>query len=213
MLKALTTLTLIILPGTALAADWGGFYAQIYGGVRTQGDTTFSDPEEVIDALSPDDAPLFSESFTLNSGPAFGGSVGLRTPIDGLSVGVDVMHTHTNFTDFTDQDVDTLSIMGTVEGAYHLSDRFDLYATGGLGAMNIAVTDHENPNNVTNGWAPAYEAAAGIRLKATDNLSLFTEIKHQDVFTAAAQPLPGSDSTGFESVGTTSVLAGLLLSF
>src|SRR5689334_18185302 len=107
MLKALTTLTLIVLPGTAFAADWSGFYAQVYGGVRTQGTSSVGEPEAAL--LVPAAEPLFTEIFAMNAGPAFGASFGTTTPIDGLSVGVDVMHTHSKLADFPDENLDTLS--------------------------------------------------------------------------------------------------------
>ena len=84
MLRALTTIALLALPGTALAADlandpptdartnmladpaWG-FYVQGYGGVVTQTNATFI--ETFVGG--------FPESFfdTLSHGPAFGASV------------------------------------------------------------------------------------------------------------------------------------------
>jgi opacity protein-like surface antigen len=161
--------------------------------------------------LAPADEPLFSSLFTTSSGPAFGASFGATTPIDGLSLGVDIMHTHSQIVDFSEESLDTLSLMGTVEGAYRLSDRFDLYATGGLGATNIAVTDDADPTLHSEGWAPAYEVAAGIRVKATDNVSVFSELKHQDLFTAAPLPFDGEEE--FTLVGTTSLLAGVRFSF
>jgi opacity protein-like surface antigen len=223
MLRALTTLALLALPGTALAADlvsdpptgtrtnmladpgWG-FYVQGYGGVVTQTTATF------IETFSDG----FPESFfdTLSHGPAFGASIGVTTPIDGLSVGLDLMHTHADITDFSPDfpaTIDTLSVMGTVEGAYHLTPQFDLYASGGLGAMAVHYAD---PTVAVDGMAPAYQVAVGLRAKVTDNLSLFTEFKHQDVFTGANVGDPfDEDSTVTIAKANNAVLAGLRFSF
>lgn len=223
MLRALTTIALLALPGTALAADlandpptdartnmladpaWG-FYVQGYGGVVTQTNATF------IETFGGG----FPESFfdTLSHGPAFGASVGVTTPIDGLSVGIDVMHTHADFSDF-DPDfpasLETLSVMGTVEGAYHLTPQFDLYASGGLGAMAVHYTD---PTVAADGIAPAYQVAVGLRAKVTDNLSVFTEFKHQDMIVPASiGDAFHDDSTVTIAKANNAVLAGLRFNF
>jgi len=190
MLKALTTAALLILPGTAMAADWGPFYAQIYGGARLPGLSSFD-----------------TTVYPMESGPSFGASIGAATAIDGLSVGLDVMHSSVTYTDFPNDTLSTLTIMGTIEGAFRLNDRFELYGTGGLGAMNIAFSDASDPTNADNGWAPAYQFAAGLRVKATEQLSFFTELKHQDTFVPVVQ-------FGDENVTSpsTSVLVGLRFS-
>jgi opacity protein-like surface antigen len=224
MLRALTTLALLALPGTALAADlvsdpptdarvnmltdpaWG-FYVQAYGGVVTQTNVNFDE----VDIFGDHD-PFFS---FLSEGPAFGASIGVTTPIDGVSVGLDVMHTHGDIgfsPPFQPASLDTLSIMGTVEGAYHLTPQFDLYASGGLGAMRVSYAD---PFNTAEGWTPAYQVAVGVRAKVTDNLSLFTEFKHQDMIAPAN--LGDAFLQGDESVlvakPNNAVLAGLRFDF
>jgi len=190
MLKALTIAALLLVPGTALGADWGSFYAQIYGGGRIPGLTTFDDTV-----------------YPMNSGASFGASVGAATSIDGLSVGFDVMHSAVTYAEFPYDTLSTLTIMGTIEGAFHLNDRFELYGTGGLGAMNIAFADATDPTNADNGWAPAYQFAAGLRIKATDQVSIFAELKHQDTFVPVVQ-------FGDENVTSpsTSVMVGLRFS-
>lgn len=227
MLRALTTLALLALPGTALAADlvgdpptdarvnmltdpaWG-FYVQGYGGVVTQTQANF------LASFDDGGGVIGHESFfdSLSAGPAFGASIGLTTPIDGLSVGLDVMHTHADFADF-DSDfpasLDTLSVMGTVEGAYHLTPQFDLYASGGLGAMMVHFSD---PEATADGIAPAYQVAVGVRAKVTDNVSLFTEIKHQDMILPADIGDPFSDDETLSvAKGNNAVLAGLRFNF
>jgi opacity protein-like surface antigen len=223
MLRALTTIALLALPGTALAADlagdpptdartnmladpaWG-VYVQGYGGVVTQTTATF------VETFSGGGESFFD---TLSHGPVFGASIGVTTPIDGLSVGLDVMHTHSEFTDFdsdfTPASLDTLSIMGTVEGAYHLTPQFDLYASGGLGAMRIAYAD---PFEAGDGWTPAYQVAVGLRAKVTDNLSLFTEFKHQDVIApATVGDLFDNDSSVGIAKANNAVVAGLRFNY
>ena len=223
MLRALTTIALLALPGTALAADlvsdpptdartnmradptWG-VYVQGYGGVVTQTTATFV--ETFFDG--------FHESFfdTLSHGPTFGASIGVTTPVDGLSVGIDVMHTHADFTDFSPDfpaSLDTLSVMGTVEGAYHLTPQFDLYASGGLGAMAVHYSD---PDVATDGVTPAYQVAVGLRAKVTDNLSVFTELKHQDMIIPANIGDPfDDDATLTVAKANNALLAGVRFSF
>ena len=190
MLKALTTTILLALPGSAVAADWGKFYAQIYGGGR-------------IAELSTFDGTIYP----MATGESVGVSVGTATPVDGVSLGLDVMQSSVTYTEFPYDTLGTLTIMGTVESAFHLNDRFDLYASGGLGMMNIAFADATDPTNADNGWAPAYQLSAGLRLKATPQLSVFAELKHQDSFVPVVQ-------FGDENVTspTTSLLVGLRFS-
>lgn len=242
MLRALTTIALLVLPGTALAADlandpptdartnmladpaWG-FYVQGYGGVVTQ--------NTVNDVFAFDEGPgipPFTDNFIhqLTSGNEFGVSAGVITPIDGVSVGVDLMHTHQDvqafdegFDAFSDGSfLDSTSVFATVEGAYHLTPQFDLYATGGLGATMYhahfgSIIDNETFTDGDTAFAPAYEVAVGLRAKVTDNLSIFTEVKHSDVFTTAAfSPVTGEGtSTESLSTGHTAVNAGVRFSF
>ena len=224
MLRALTTIALLALPGTAMAGDltskspidlrtdfadpgWS-FYVQGYGGVVVQDTVTVTQTFH----QGPD---TFSESFanTLGAGPVFGASFGIATPVDGLSIGLDVMHTHQDFTNFDPSSpatLDSTSIMGTVEGTYHLSPRFDVYATGGLGGIVFHYTD---PLVAADGLAPAYQVAVGLRANVTENVSLFTEIKHQDVFNSASLGgIFGNDDNRVAKANN-ALLAGLRYSF
>ena len=205
----------------APGSDWG-FYVQGYGGVVTQ--------NTVNDVYSEDegpDEPRFTENFIhqLASGAEFGVSAGVTTPLDGVSVGIDVMHTHQtvqafdeDFDEFSDgSTLDSTSVFGTIEGAYHLNPQFDLYATGGLGvtmyhAHFVSDFDEETFTDGDTAFAPAYEVAVGLRAKLTDNLSIFTEVKHSDVFVTA--DLPEVDGT-IESISTghNAVNAGIRFNF
>lgn len=240
MLKALTTAALFALPGTALAADmvstppaydrtnlmadpgtdWG-FYIQGYGGVVTQGSLT----DVFTFNFSPDDIETENLVEQLTHGPAFGISAGVKTPIDGLSLGIDVFHTHQSVQAFNidettpNVDLDSTSVFATIEGAYHLSPTFDLYATGGLGATSYHAheTDVEAEGGVFDEdteWVPAYEVGVGVRANVAENLSIFTELKHSDVFTTASF---SSDDGGFETEavasGHNAVVAGVRFSF
>ena len=109
----------------------------------------------------------------------------MTTPIDGLSFGLDAMHTHADFTTESPATLDTLSIMGTMEGAYHLSPQFDIYASGGLGAEQFHYVNTDEGEDTTSTWAPAYQVAVGTRFHLTGNFSLFAEARHQDVFSGA----------------------------
>ena len=49
--------------------------------------------------------------------------------------------------------------------------------------MNVHYSD---PFNSGDGWTPAYQVAVGLRANVTDNLSIFTEFKHQDQIVPAS---------------------------
>jgi opacity protein-like surface antigen len=230
MLRALTTLAVLAFPSVAFAADlvsdppmdaprtnivsdpgWG-LYVQGYGGIITQ---SFALGTDNFDEGG---GEIFREptSDWLNMGPAFGASIGVTTPIDGLSVGIDVMHTHSDFTVEPGGTLDTLSIMGTLEGAYHLSPQFDIYVSGGLGAMQFHYRNTVEDEDATSGFAPAYQVAVGARANLTENLSIFVEAKHQDIISGTDIAAIGEETATNSTItqrATNAILVGARFGF
>ena len=71
-----------------------------------------------------------------------------------------------------------------------------------------------DPFEAGDGWAPAYQVAVGLRAKVTDNLSLFTEFKHQDVIApATVGDLFDNDSSVGIAKANNAVVAGLRFNY
>lgn len=186
MLKIIVATAAILLPGAALAEDWGKFYAEVYGGAALGTDSTYSGTSYDMDA-------------TWAAGAAFGVDMG-----NGFSLGVDVMKTgDANYTGY-DASLSTFSVMAEGEYALALNDTFAVYGSLGLGAINVAYAGSDTDD----AWGAGYSAAVGVRANVTENMALFGELKHQDTFSAVE--LFGNDEV---SAPTNTALVGVRLSF
>ena len=185
MLKLIIAAAAILLPGAALAEDWGKFYAEVYGGAKLGTDTTY-------DGLD------YSMDPTWAAGAAFGVEVG-----NGFSLGVDLMKTGDAQYQTDPATLTTFSVMAEGEYALALNDTFAVYGSLGLGAINVAIDGGGHDD----AWGAGYSAAIGVRADITENMALFGELKHQDTFDAVE--LYGVDV----SAPTNTALVGVRLSF
>lgn len=185
MLKIIVTAAAILLPGAALAEDWGKFYAEVYGGATLGTDTTYNGFDYGMDP-------------TWAAGAAFGVDMG-----NGFSLGIDLMKTGDATYSGQSESLSTFSVMAEGEYALALNDTFAVYGSLGLGAINVALTDGPTED----GWGLGYSAALGVRANVTENLALFGEFKHQDTFDTVE--LFGDDV----GAPTNTALVGVRLSF
>lgn len=194
----LTTAAVALLAATpAFAADpigsnaapaFGGFYAEVYGGVVLPGISTWP-----------------GDDYDMNVGPAFGASLGIGTPIPGLSVGLDVMWTSAEYTEYDNEFQRSLSGMVEVEYAVPLNDTFELYGAAGLGFVDV--TYEQIGGEKLSDTGAGYQVAIGARANVLENVALFAEFKHQDTFGAA-------DLGTYEvSTPTNNLLVGLRFAF
>ncbi|WP_055047209.1 porin family protein [Devosia sp. A16] len=150
-------------------ADFGGFYAEVYGGVALPSIATWN-----------------GDDYDLKVGPAFGASFGVATPVPGLSVGLDVMWTSAEYAEavYSNEFQHSLSGMVEVEYAVPLNDTFELYGAAGLGFVGITYED-ANGDKLSDAGA-GYQVAIGARANVLENVALFGEFKHQDTFDTVA---------------------------
>ncbi len=186
-LKIIVAAAAILMPGAALAEDWGRFYAEVYGGAAIGTDSTYNGTD-------------YSMATTWAAGAAFG----VELPA-GFSLGLDVMKTgEAEYDVEPDASLSNFSVMAEGEYAVALNDSFAVYGSLGLGAINVAFTD----NGVTDdAWGAGYSAAVGVRANMTESMALFAEFKHQDTFDAVE--INGNDI----SAPTNTALVGVRLSF
>lgn len=173
--------------GSPAAPDFGGFYAEVYGGVVLPGIATWN-----------------GDDYDLNLGPALGASVGMRTPVLGLSVGLDVMWTSAEYTDYSNEFQHSLSGMVEAEYAVPLNDTFELYGAAGLGFVDIVYEDTLGDKLSDTG--AGYQVAIGARANLLENVALFAEFKHQDTFGTVDLV---DITTNAVSVPTNNLLVGL----
>jgi len=185
MLKIIVATAAILLPGAALAEDWGKFYAEVYGGATLGTDTQYNGTDYAMDP-------------TWAAGAAFGVEMG-----NGFSLGIDLMKTGEAQYQGEPATLSTFSVMAEGEYALALNDTFSVYGSLGLGAINVAIDTGGNDD----AWGAGYSAAVGVRANVTENMALFGEFKHQDTF--ATIDLNGDDL----GAPTNTALVGLRLSF
>jgi opacity protein-like surface antigen len=185
MLKIIVATAAILLPGAALAEDWGKFYAEVYGGAALGTDSTYNGTDYAMDP-------------TWAAGAAFGVDMG-----NGFSLGIDMMKTGDAQYQTDPATLTTFSVMAEGEYALALNDTFAVYGSLGLGAINVGIDSMDSEN----AWGAGYSAALGVRANVTDNLALFGEFKHQDTFDTVE--LFGDDV----GAPTNTALVGVRLSF
>lgn len=145
-------------------ADWGSLYVEFYGGVRLAGTSTYYDTHDEYDMLA---------------GPAFGASVGVGTPVPGLTAGLDLMWTSAVYEGSDDEFLNTFSAMVEAEYAVPLNDTFEIYGAAGLGVVNIT---YDFPGDSFSDTGAGYQVAVGVRANLLENVAVFAEVKHQDTF-------------------------------
>jgi opacity protein-like surface antigen len=198
----------ILLSGSAFAADlivdapaaspvassgWGEFYVEVYGGLTLEGTVS-------VDGVDAD----------INSGTAFGASLGMMSPIEGLSFELDVMKAGGGeYVDYGEEFQTTYSLMVGAEYAVPVGDMFEIYGAAGVGVIKSVYTGYGLDYDAV---GAGYQVALGARAKVTEGLAIFGEVKYQNSF----EPIDiydGSFYTYADQYPNVNVLVGLRLSF
>lgn len=187
MLKLIIAAAAIMLPGAALAEDWGKFYAEVYGVAAIGTDSTVNDM-----------------AYAMNTTWVAGAAFGVETPVPGFSLGVDLMKTGDADFEVPDASLSSFSVMAEGEYALALNETFSVYGSLGLGAINVALTDGDTTDDA---WGAGYAAALGVRANITESMALFAEFKHQDTFSPVE--IAGNEV----SAPTNAAMVGVRLSF
>lgn len=149
-------------------------YAMLYGGVAFGG---------AIDWYNPDGS--FEDEYTIDPGWAIGGTIGVETPIDGVSIEGDIFHTYREYNDYPTYNLSTTSLMANLKYTAHLSSTFDVYMGAGLGGIMLS---YDDDGDIYEGWGLGYQAMVGASMNVTDNVSIFGELRYQNSFS----PIPVS---------------------
>jgi opacity protein-like surface antigen len=155
-------------------------------------------------------------SIDFDAGWALGGTLGIETPIDGVSVEVDVLRTWADAAGEGDPAPDfsliSTSLMANAVYSIDLNDMFSLYGGAGLGIIALELEADEESIGAS-GSGAGYQVFAGIQAAVADNVALTLEGRYQssiDDIEMTVEELPVSIDMEFNR---TSILAGVLFSF
>jgi hypothetical protein len=152
-------------------------YVQVYGGLSVPGTVMFTTPDD------------------LNSGPTFGGSIGMTTSVPGVSVQVDLDHTRQEFHEFSGDFISTTSVavLGVADfngdGVGNIltpgnaptspPSPFDFYVGAGP-AVQFLSEDYTTGGTAT---GLGYKALAGVRFAVAGGVSIFGQGQYENTFT------------------------------
>ena len=179
-------------------------YVQLMGGwvMPNTMDWSLQTQQQVIDV-----------TLDFDAGWALGATLGIETPIDGVSVEVDVLRTWADAPDEGDSDdisLTSTSLMANAVYSIDLNDMFSLYGGAGLGIIALEAVDEEFD---ASGSGAGYQVFAGIQAAVAENVALTLEGRYQssidDIETTVGE-LPLSIDMEFNR---TSILTGVLFSF
>lgn len=197
MIRFIAIAAIIMMPIPVLAQDMSGpdgpnrdaGYVKIFGGGLLSNPIVFNGTSNDFDA-----------------GAALGMSIGLATPIDGLSFEIDLLKTRTEHSADNAQNVTRTSLM--IDAVYNaaLTDALSAYGLVGVGILNYHLF---TPNDgQDDGMGFAYQLGVGVETSVTEKASVFAELRYQDTFA-------DMDTTLFETVSapSTVLLGGLRYKF
>jgi hypothetical protein len=166
MLRAISVAALAVAlsASSASAMDWGDFYAKVFGGVT-----------------APNTLDFYGNPYDVDPGSMFGGAVGVVVH-DGVSLELDVTHSAADLTGFTPGTVYSTgtTIMANVVLNLPVGDMLDLYGGAGLGGVYGTYKESGSPE--VHGWAAAGQVFGGVSVRASENISVFGEVRHQAAF-------------------------------
>ena len=153
----------------------------------------------------------FSAEGDFDAGWALGATVGIETPIDGVSVEVDVLRTWADAAGEGDPAPDvsliSTSLMANAVYSIDLNDMFSLYGGAGLGIISLA------EGYDTSGSGAGYQVFAGVQAAVTENVALTLEARYQSSIENINMESVEYDYDYEQQFNRTSILAGVLFSF
>ena len=142
-----------------------------------------------------------------DAGWALGGTLGIETPIDGVSLEIDVLRTVAVYSGSTDE-VNSTSFMANAVYSVDLTDMFSLYGGAGLGIISLDYTPEGD--GASSGSGAGYQVFAGVQAAIAENVALTLETRYQssvdDIEMERADPYE-------QQFNRTSILAGVLFWF
>ncbi len=152
--------------------------------------------------------PQSSNDF--DAGLAVGATFGIETPIEGLSLEVDVLRTLAGYDGEGEDGLNSTSIMSNAVYSAELNEMVSLY--GGAGVGIIALDYFAEGDDDVSGSGAGYQVFAGVQAAVAENVSLTLEARYQASLDDITMEYPQGDSWEQE-FNRTSILAGVLFSF
>lgn len=143
----------------------------------------------------------------LDSGTAFGATLYYSGLLDGVLIGVDVMRTSAELTEFANDFAETTSLMVVARYDIPVADNVAVYGSAGVGMIRSGLDEDGDKNfdNVAGG-----QVAAGLRYGVNGAFTAFGEIKYQTSFDEASLPDTSVDTLSY---GATNILIGSSFGF
>lgn len=190
MFKSVLAAMLVVLPGVAMAEEWTDFYVKFHGG-GTAEDSQFAG----------------FGTWDVQKGHFFGASLGVATPVPGLSVELDMSHSRANYAGDTNALVATLA-MANVVYSLPVAGSFGVY--GGLGLGYAHVIDDCLTDDVydASGYGAAAQVFAGGEVSLVEAVSVFGEFRYQSALDRVSATSDGEGTFGVD-YARTALLVGL----
>ena len=173
-------------------------YAKVFGGVTLADNLAYESPATYYDT---------------DAGTAFGGAIGFDTPIDGLSVEADILHSSAEYTGAGGNYLAGTSVMGNLVYTALLNETFALYGGVGAGAIFVHYDTPINSFYDADGIAPGFQFIAGASAALTEQLDLFAEYRYQGTFGDVTMTRTSDSYTYPLEFKRSAVLAGLKIDF
>ena len=151
-------------------------------------------------------------AYDFDAGWALGATFGIETPIDGVSLEIDVLRTMVGYGDEEGEDDDELnstSFMANAVYSVDLNDMFSLYGGAGLGIISLDFVDQDGDS--ASGSGAGYQVFAGVQAAVAENVALTLEARYQSSIDNVNMEWSGEDYE--QEFNRTSILAGVLFSF
>jgi opacity protein-like surface antigen len=216
----LTAVAVVAMCGTAVAADLtvaevpaeAPAASSINGYVQLMGGWVIPSTMDYFAEL-----PIVAEgTVDFEAGWALGATFGLETPVDGLSLEVDVLRTWADAPEgvIPEGSLISTSLMANAVYSVDLNDTFSLYGGAGLGMIALeAVPEDEVTWPVVTGSGAGYQVFAGVQADVAENVALTFEGRYQSSIDNIEMSVDEVGRVGEQEFNRTSVLVGLLFSF
>jgi opacity protein-like surface antigen len=164
MLKSIiSAIVLLAAVGPASAQDWT---VDVYGGIGGDGTLAWD-----------------GDDYETGNGKAFGIGVYNTAVLDGFAIGLDVMHSGTDYTGYSDS-IAATSVMLAGRYAFPINDQLSATFGAGIGAMAVSYDVGVEKNGFSNGSATVVggQAEVGLRYQVQNGPTVFGAIKYQSPF-------------------------------
>ena len=188
-MQSILTGTIAALAMTATAATAQDWTVDIYGGITPESTEMFNEYEELME-----------------QGTVVGAAIFYNVLIEGVSLGLDIMRTSAELTEFPGDFAQTTSAMAVARYSVPVSPDVAIYGTAGLGFVRNGLDEEGRREFDEVGGG---QLAAGARYGINDAVTAFAEVKYLTTFEDALLVDTGVDLAH----KSTSILIGASFGF